>query len=77
MFVRDMCPTTNKIVTTPSRVSMSTNNPTATKGALVPMDVSQISSNVSKSEKEGQESDSYQYEQDQDCDGGELFAVKG
>ena len=78
VFVRDVCPTTKKIVTTPSRASTSTNNSTATKNTtLVPMDVSQMSPDVSKSEAEGQESDSYQYEQDQDCDGDELFAVKG
>ena len=41
VFVRDVCSATKKIVTTPSRVSMSTNNPTATKNTLVPMDVSQ------------------------------------
>ena len=77
VFVRDVCPTTKKIVTTPSRVSMSTNNPTAMKNTLVPMDVSQRRSNVAKSETEEQESDSCQYEQDQDGDGDELFAVKG
>ena len=33
-------------------------------------------SNVSKTEREGQESESYQHEQDQECDGDELFAVK-
>ena len=43
----------------------------------VPMDVAQMSSDVSKSEAEGQESDSYQYEQVQDCDGDELCAVNG
>ena len=36
-----------------------------------------MSSNVSKTETVEQESDSYQYEQDQECDGDELFAVKG
>ena len=77
VFVRDVCPTTEKLVTTPSRVSMSTNNPTATKNTSVPMDVSQRRSNVAKSETEEQESDSCQYEQDQDGDGDELFAVKG
>ena len=71
VFVRDVCPTTKNIVTTPTRVSTSTNNPTATKNTLVPTDVSQMSSNVSKSQTEGQ------YEQDQDCNGDELFAVKG
>ena len=77
VFVRDVCPATQKIVTTPSLVSASTNNPTATKNTPVPMDVSQMSSNVAKSETEEQESGSYQYEQDQDGDGDELFAVKG
>ena len=73
VFVRDVCPATKKIVTTPSRVSTSTNNPTATKvTAPVPMDVSQMSSNVSESETEGQESDSYQHVQDQECDGDEV-----
>ena len=41
------------------------------------MDVSQMSSNVSKNETEEQESDSYHYEQDQECDGDEGYAVKG
>ena len=78
VFVRDVCFATKKVVTTPSRVNTSTKNSTATKNtALVPMDVSQMSSDVSKSEAEGQESDSYQYEQDQDCDGDEVCAVKG
>ena len=43
------------------------------KNTLVPMDVSQMSSNVAKSETEEQESDSYQYEQD--GDGDELFQM--
>ena len=77
VFVRDVCPATKKVITTPSRVNTSTNNSTATKNTLVPMDVSQMSSNVSKTETEGQESDSHQYEQDQDCDGDKLCAVKG
>ena len=58
-FVRDVCPTTKKIVTTPSRVSTSMNSPTAKKNTTVPMDVSQMSSTESKSETEGQEIDSY------------------
>ena len=41
------------------------------------MDVSQMSSKVSKTDDVEQESGSYQYEQDQECDGDELFAVKG
>ena len=36
-----------------------------------------MSSNVSKPEIDEPESDSYQYEQDQECDGDEVFAVKG
>ena len=77
VFVRDVCPTTKTIVTTPRRASTSTSNPTDTKNTPVPMDVSQMNSNFAKSETEEQESDSYQYEQDQDGDGDELFAVKG
>ena len=49
----------------------------ATSTTPVPMDASQMSSNVSKTETVEQENDSYQYEQDQECDGDELFAVKG
>ena len=50
------------------RVSTNTNTPITTKAtALVPMDVSQVE----------QESDSYQYHLEQECDGHELFAVKG
>ena len=56
--------------------STNTNLPTATKVTVpVPTDVSQMSSNVSKTETV--ENDSYQNEQDQECDGNELFAVKG
>ena len=77
VFVRDVCPTTKKTVTVPSRASASTNNSTAMKNTTVPMDVSQMSSNVATADTEEQESDSYQYEQDQDGDGDELFAVKG
>ena len=43
----------------------------------VPMDVSQMSSNVSRLDKEEQESDSYKYEQYQECDGEEVCAAKG
>ena len=75
MFVRDAVPTSKKIVSTPSRVSM--NNPSVTKNTPVPMDVFQMSSNAAKSETEEQEIDSYQYDQDPDGDGDELFAVKG
>ena len=78
MIVREVCPATKKVITTTSRVNTSTNNSTASKDSTpVPMDVSQMCSDVPKSEAEGQESDSYQYEQDQDCDGDELCAVKG
>ena len=45
--------------------------------ASVPMDVSQVSSNVPKTEAMEQESDFNQYEQGQECEGDELFAVKG
>ena len=76
--VGDVCHSTEKVGTVTLRVSADTNNPPATKAtARVPMDVSQMSSNVSKPETEGEESDSYQYEQDQECDGDEVFAVKG
>ena len=75
VFVRDVCP--KKTVTTPSRVSTSTNDPTATNNTPVPLDVSQMSPNVAKSETEEQESDACQFEQDQDGDGDKLFAVKG
>ena len=58
-------------------MSTNTNTPTTKVTALVPMDVSQMSSNVSKTETVEPESDSCQYEQDQECDGDELFAVEG
>ena len=58
------------------RVDTNTNTPTSTKAtASVPMDVSQVSSNVPKTEAMEQESDSNQYEQGQECEGDELFAV--
>ena len=45
VFVRDVCPATKKVITTPSRVNTSTNNSTASKNpTLVPTDVSQTSS---------------------------------
>ena len=44
---------------------------------LVPMDVSQMSSNALKNESGDQEHDTYQYDQDQDGEGAELYAVKG
>ena len=77
VFVRDVYTTTKKTVTTPSRVSASTNNSTAMKNTPVPTYVSQMSSNFAKSETEEQESESYQFEQDQDRHGDELFAAKG
>ena len=78
VYVGDVCHSTKKVGTVTPRVSTNTNTPTATKTTTpVPMDVSQMSSNVSKAEKEEQESESYQYEQDQECDGDEVFAVKG
>ena len=46
VFVIDVCPATKNIVTTASLSSTSTDNPTATKNTPVPMDVSQMSSNV-------------------------------
>ena len=71
----DVCHPTKNIGTVTPRVSTNRNTPTTTKGTvLVPMGVSQMSSNVETVE---QMSDSYQYEQDQECDGDELFAVKG
>ena len=74
----DVCHPTKKIGTVTSRVSTNTNTPTTKKATPpVPMDVSQMSSNALKNETVEQESDSYQYEQDQECDGDELFAVKG
>ena len=76
VYVGVVCHSTKKIGTITPRASTNTNNPTATKvSAPFVMDVSQMSSNVSKTETVEQENDSYQYEQDQDCDGDELFAV--
>ena len=75
--VGDVCHPTKKIGTVTSRVSTKTNTPTTTKATTpVPMDVAQMSSNALKNETVELESDSYQYEQDQECDGDELFAVK-
>ena len=77
VYVGDVCHSTKKVGTVTPRVSTNTNTPTATKvSAPVPMDVSRMSSNVSKSETVEQENDSYQFEQDQECDGDELFAVR-
>ena len=71
-------PSNIKVGTVTPRVTTNTNSLTATKvTALVSMDVSQMSSNVSKPVTVEQESDAYQYEQDQECDEDELFAVKG
>ena len=72
VYVGDVCHPTKKIGTVTPRVS--TNMPTP---ASVPMGVSQMSLNVSKTEAVEQENDTYQYEQDQECDGDELFAGKG
>ena len=69
---------TKKVGTVTSRVSTNTNTPTAVRTITpVPMDVSQMSSNVPKTEKLEQESDSYQHEQDQEFEGDEVYAVKG
>ena len=74
----DVCHPTKKVGTVIPHVSTYTNSPTATKvTAPVPMEVSQMGSSISKPETVEQQSDSYQYEQDQECDGDELFAVKG
>ena len=78
MYTWEMCRPTKKIGTVTPRLSTNTNHPTATKvTAPVPMDMSQISSNDPKTETVKQESDSYQREQDHECDADELFAVKG
>ena len=79
MYAWEMCAIRQrKFGTVTPRVSTNKNTPTAAKvTAPVPMDVSQMSSNVSKPEIDEQESDSYRYEQDQECDGDEVFAVKG
>ena len=78
VHVGDVCDSTKKPGTVTPRVSTNTNTPAATNvSALAPKDVSQMSSNLSKSETVERENDSYQYEHDQECDGDELFAVKG
>ena len=78
VFVGDVCHSTENVGTVTPRVSTTTNTPTATKTTTpVPADVSQMSSNVSKTETEEPESESYQCEQDQACDGDEVYAVKG
>ena len=78
VYLGEVCHPTKNIGTVTPRASTNTNTPTTTEAtAPVPMDVSQMSSNVSKPETDEQESDSYQHEQDQECDGDELFAVKG
>ena len=77
VYVVDECRSTKKVGTVTPRVSTNTNTPIAAKTTLpVPMDVSQISSNVSKHETEEQEGVSYQYEQDQECGGDEVYVVK-
>ena len=78
VFVGDVCQSTEKVGAITPRLSTNTNAPAATKTTTpVPMDVSQMSSNVSKTETEEQESGWCQYEQDQECGGDEVFAVKG
>ena len=68
----------DKVGAVTPRVGTNTNTPTAAKTTTpVSMDVSKMSSNVSKNETEDQESDSYQCEQDQECNGDELFAANG
>ena len=76
VFMGDVCHPTWRIVNVTSRAN--TNTPTTTKvTTLVPMDVSQMSSNALKNESGDQENDTYQHEQDQDGEGDELYAVKG
>ena len=76
VYVGDVCHPTQKTGTVTPRVDPNTNTPTSSKAtASVPMDVSQVSSNVPKTKAMEQESDSNQYEQDQECEGDELFAV--
>ena len=78
VYVGDVCHPTKNIGIVTSRVSTNTNTNTTTKATTpVPRDVSQMSSNALKNETVEQESNSYQYEQDQECHGDELFAVKG
>ena len=67
--VGDVCFSTKKIGTVTPRVSANTNNPTAPQTTTpVPMDVSQMSPNASKTETE-EDRESHQYEQDQECGG--------
>ena len=76
-YVGDVCHSTKKVGTVTSRVSARTRTlflPQVT--APVPLDVSQMSSNLSKPETDEQESDSHQYEQAQECDGDQVFAFK-
>ena len=76
VYVGDLCHPTEKVGTGTPRVSTNTNTPTATKvTAPVPMDVFQMTWNVWRTETAEQEHDSCQYEQDQEYDGDELFAV--
>ena len=79
MYTLEMCANpTKKIGTVTSRVSTNMSNPTATKATTpVPMDVSQMSSNVPKTETDEKESEWCQNEQDQEYDCDEVFAVKG
>ena len=79
VYVGDVCHPTKKIGTVTPRVSSNTSTPTATKATSpVPMDVSQMSSNVPETETDEQEREWCQNEQDQEeCDGDEVYAVKG
>ena len=64
VYVGDVCHSTKKVGTVTPRVSANTNNPTAKKTTTpLPTDVSEMISNVSKTETEEQESESYQYAQ--------------
>ena len=76
--VGDVCHSTKKVGTVRPRVGTNTSTSPPTKATTpVPMDVPEMSSNVSKTETDEQGNDSYQCEQDQECDGDEVFAVKG
>ena len=78
VYVGDVCHPAEKSGTVTPQVSTNTNTPTATKATTsVPMDVSQMSSNVLKTETDEQESDWCQNEQYQECDGDEVFPVSG
>ena len=76
VFVGDVCRSTKKVANVTSRANTNT-SPTTKTTSPVSMDVSQMSSKAFKNESVEQESDSYQYEPDQEGDGDELFTVKG